>query len=665
MKKFGISVLLTAALFGFGLNSCDKDEFTEEDAMNLQAKLDKQQTHEQDSLQLRNQRVTYTVNVVDASTSTLKSGSMVSAITGAVVKVVQDTMIITKTVDASGVASFANLRPGQANVNITLTGYSEVNYTVNISTSSYTGSRMASNIIPLIPVTGTSSGTIKGKVVYESDLTNLTPEIAPVGTKILAMVRPSSSALPSVGNNGIVAISYDKLSLSATTDANGEFTMTVPATVNGLDYDIIIADFTVGQKLLQPTYNNRDTFGVLTIPTSFGTSFQSASNVVEGAPVIVTIGAPDYSNTPAVATAVIDNPNGISHINITNNGGLYAPNANYTIALDNGTIRNSSTITTSANFSVNSYGRLTSISVPASGANYLAAAENYELTIPYVHTEAVVTVNTVNGSGAITSFTITNGGRYYVNKSEDVLFGYNTTGGTGAQLSATFGFSGGAYVVNGVNIVNGGSGYTVGQTFNVKSNISAPQFATGRLNMTTGSLSAINVTNQGANYISGQVSVVIGSPNIPGGTQATATANITAGKISSITINTPGSGYTSVPAVTIVNKAEKIQAIYYAEVSDGKITGFDDSEQGNGYLSVPSVTITSAIPNAGNGGKANANVSGGKVTSLSLVNSGNGYRGNIPSSEKDFSGSTFVNVKGSSTSILNFNLGTGKRSVEE
>ena len=661
MKKFNFSFLLLAALVsGLWLNSCNKDNFSEEDAMNLQAKLDKQKQSDNDSLDTRNYRVTYTVNLVDASTSALKSTSTVLAVTGAQVKLIQDTLVVNKTVDESGIATFSDLKPGLANIRISLTNYSTVNYTVNLATTSLTGGRQISNIIPLIPIAGTSTGIIKGKVTCETDLTNKTPEVAPVGTKVLAMVDVNSDALPTTGSNSIVSISYDDLSLTATTDANGEFSMTVPATIRGLNYNISVSDFTADQKLLQDTYFDRDTFGVLTIPANFGSSFQSASSVSLGEPVVVTIGAPDYTYTPAVATAVIDNANGIEHINITNNGGLYAQHTGYTIPLNDASIVNSSTTPGSATFDVNAYGRVTNISV-SSGSKYLPAAENFELVIPYAQVEAVITANVTGG--VVTSASVTTQGRYYVNRPEDVYFSYNGSGGSGATFTPSFSYSAGAYYVSGVSVTNGGNGYTDGQTFNIKSSLS--QQAKGRLHMTSGFLSAINVTDEGSNYISSQVSVVIGSPSIIGGTQATATATVTNGKISSIAVNTAGTGYTTAPTVTIVNKAEKVQAVYAANLSNGQITSFSSVNQGNGYLSVPSVTITSAIPGAGSGASAYAVVSGGKITSLSLVNGGAGYRGNTPSNEKDFSGTTYTTVTGSTTSIIIIDLGTGKRTIEE
>ncbi len=662
MKKFGISVLLTAVIIGMGLNSCDKDQFSEEDAMNLQAKLDKQKQLEQDSLNTRNYRVSYTVNLVDASTSTLKSGSMVSAITGAKVKFVQDTMIRIQTADASGIVSFGDLKPGIANVNITLDGYSEVNYTVNLSSSSYNGGRQSSNIIPLIPVSGTATGTIKGKVVYEADLTNNAPEVAPVGTKVIAMVSAGSDALPSTGSNNIISISYDKLSLTATTDANGEFTMTVPATILGLDYDIQVSDFSFGQRLLQTTFNSRDTTGVLTIPTNFGSTFQTASAVSVGVPVIVTIGVPDYAFTQATATSVIDNSMGVNYIQNTNVGKYYANGYDFYTEIDNPAVANGGS--KASVYFTSSNGHVTA-SINAQGSKYASNFDGSTIQIPYIRKAAKAIVDGVNGLGAITSYHVvpTFKGEFF--SIENLQFLKHTGAGTGIVTSLpTVSESGYLYFSTAVKNLTAaiGTGFVAGDSLilAVKSDMS--DIYTGKIYLTTGTVSAINITNEGSNYISGQVDVVISSPAT--GTTATASVSVNMGKISSIGVTNGGSGYSSAPTVTIVNKVEKNQAKYTATITNGQVSGFTSVNQGNGYLTVPSVTVASAIPGAGSGASAYAIVSGGKVTSLNLVNKGNGYRGNIPSASKNYSGASFINVKGSSTTIVNINLGTGNRSVE-
>ena len=665
MRKFKISIFLLAAVIGLQMTSCKKDNFNEQDAMNLQNQLDKQKNLNNDSLSAKNYRVAYTITVVDASTSTLKAATVKAAIAGAKIKIVQDT-IINSVVDASGIVTFTNLKPGLASVNITLDTYSEVNYTVNLEINNISGTRQLSNIIPLIPITGTSTGTITGKIICETDLTNVTPEIVPAGTKIIATVRSSSAALLSINQGNIVSISYDNLSLTATTDASGNYVLTVPATLNGLDYDIKVADFTADQKIIQNKYLTLDTTGVLTIPTNFGSSFTGSSPIAAADPIIVTISAPNYTSTDAAATAVLDNSKGIDYISLTNSGALYATGT-YTLPIDNPSIvQGGITSNGTATFNVNSYGRVTDISSASNrGSNYASAAENTEIVIPYAQTEAIIKV-TVSGN-AITSYDgYTTAGKYFVNKPSDVYFSYNGGAGSGAQLTPTFTFNNavGAYEVTSVSLVAGGTGYSNGpQTFAIKSINNALTQAKGLLHMTTGSVSAVNISAGGSNYIDGQVDVVFDSPL--SGTTATGSASVVNGKIAAITINNNGSGYTTAPGITIINKAEKTQAKYKAVLTNGQITSYTSVNQGNGYLSVPNVTITPAISGAGAGASAYATVAGGKVISLTVINKGSNYRSNVPVASKDFSGTTFLTVKGSSSTILNIDLGTGKRTIEK
>jgi hypothetical protein len=661
MKKFGISVLLSAAILGFGLNSCDKDEFSEEDAMNLQSQLDKQRAHEQDSIRIRNQRVSYTVNVVDASTSTLKSGSMVSAVTGAVVKLVQDTMVLTKTVDASGIVTFNNLKPGDANVNITLADYSEVNYTVNLGSWDPNGGSQSSNIIPMVPVSGTSTATISGKVVFESDLTNKTPEAA-ANIKVLALIDAGSSALAQPGGS-IVKISYDKLALNATTDANGNYSLTVPATLNGLKYEIVVPDFTVDQKLLMPTFNLEPASGVITVATSFGKSFVNAASDVEvGNPVIVTIDAPTYAPANATATAVIDNSSSIDYVHNLNVGSYYKQGT-FTHEIVNSNPEGSNAtlqIVVSANGHAN--GTITS-----GGSKFNTTFDASTVEVPYIKTPARAKVTAVVG-GKISEYEISanHRGAFYSESNLQLVKHTGVGVGSVTNLPASSTSSGKLRFDLGTVVLANpvGSGYAVGDSLILDVIADKSNTYKGKIYLTGGSVTAINITDQGSGLISGKVDVLISSPE--NGTTALASATVKDGKISVITIDDAGNGYKTAPTVTINNKAQAIQAKYKCTVTNGQVTGFTSINNGNGYLTVPNVTLESAIPGAGAGAKAHAIIAGGEVTSIVIVNPGNGYRGNTPGTEKQFTGTpTNLQIKGSSSTIVNIDLGTGSRSVEQ
>lgn len=63
------------------------------------------------------------------------------------------------------------------------------------------------------------------------------------------------------------------------------------------------------------------------------------------------------------------------------------------------------------------------------------------------------------------------------------------------------------------------------------------------------------------------VSVVIGAPDIPGGTQATATANKTGNNVSSVTMTNNGSGYLNIPLVSFTGTNMTTQGSATATIS--------------------------------------------------------------------------------------------------
>jgi len=241
MKKtkiiFGFAILL--AFMSVVLVSCKKDPFSEKDAINLQDQLEKDK-----------KLVHYTVTVVDASKARLlKSGQSIQRFDSATVILTQDDMIITQKTDSLGIAVFSGLKPGIAAVTIISNGYSKVSYVVDLS--KYQGGG-ASNLIPVVPTEGSTIVTVQGSVFYENDLTNLTPEKAPKGTKVSAIVdldetpmfdkvRDSSSGAP------LRSIAYYAMSFETTIDTLGKYKINLPATADGLACKLHVADFATTQ----------------------------------------------------------------------------------------------------------------------------------------------------------------------------------------------------------------------------------------------------------------------------------------------------------------------------------------------------------------------------------------------------------------------------------
>jgi len=677
MKKF----LLKTALFipiviGMSYFSCEPDSFTEEDAMLLQGKLEKEMILLEDSLNKDYERITYTLSLIDAYNSTLlKSEASEKGLPGATVTLTQGGTIVSQTTAATGMVMFENLKKGLATLHIVLTGYSEVNAVIDFSYygigTSVTGGIQFGNVIPMIPLSGASTGTIKGKVTCESDLTNKVPENVPAGIKVIATVNPNSSALNYIAGGIIESISYDNLSLETLTDANGDFTLTVPGTSMGLDYSLRVSDFTVNQSLLMVTKAGAAVTGVQTVPTNFGSEASSSASVVPNVnPVIVTIGAPDYTFTAASATAVITNPNGLDYIQKTNSGNYYdAGNSFYSVMIDN-PAPNAGGSNAYIDFVVNSSGQIASTNISTNGSGFSTSLENSTYNLPYIQVTAKAIVTGISVGGAITSWRVspTNTGQFF--SRTNLEFVRSLGSGTGAVLPLPPINDFGSYLAfsSATQVPSSplGTGYVVNDEFTLSIKSGMSDVMMGKIHMTTGSVSAINVINEGTNYVSGKVDVVIASPGSTG-TTATATATVSNGRIASINVTGSGSNYVSAPTVTIFNKVEKIQARATAFVNnDGNITGFAVNNPGNGYMSVPTVTLTTQITGMGTGASAVAVVSGGSVSSLNLINGGTAYTGvNTPATAQNAPSSIGVNVTGSGTTITDYNLGTGKRSIED
>ena len=688
-KNLFTTALLISIVIGMTYTSCKPGSFTEEDAMLLQSKLERNKILLQDSLNKRNtllldsleknsEKITYTLSLIDASKSTsVKSGGGVGSdpkggLTGVSVTLTQGTTVVTKTTSATGLVMFDNLKKGLATLHIVLTGYSEINAVIDLSyygiSTFVNGGIQFGNVLPMIPLSGSSTGSIKGTVLCESDLTNKVPEIVPVGTKVIATIAPGSSALSGISGGIVQSISYDGLSLEAVTDATGAFTMTVPGTSMGLDYSLKVSDFTVNQSLLMITKAGVPVTGVQTVPTNFGSTFSTGSSTIPTVnPIIVTIGAPDYSSTAASATAIVANVNGLDYLNITNSGSYYVPNNSFSnVSIDN-PLPGSGGTTAYIDFSTNSFGQISATAINTKGSGYSTSVEGATYSLPYIKTAARIRVLSVNGSGGITSYSITTAGQFFSTVNLD--FFRSAGAGTGAIIPFPSWYDAGPNLTFYTGTINPpsalGSGYAVNDEFTLGVKTGMNDAMTGKIHMTTGSVSSINITNDGANYIQSKTEVSIAPPGVTG-TTATASVTVINGKIAAITVTNGGTNYSSAPVVTIVNKVEKIQATAAAIVnSNGNITGFTMTNTGNGYLSIPSVTLTTNITGVGSGASALAVLSGGSVSSLNLIYGGSGYTGlNTPTLVQNAPSSTGVSVKGSGTTITIINLGTGKRTVE-
>jgi phage tail sheath protein FI len=175
-----------------------------------------------------------------------------------------------------------------------------------------------------------------------------------------------------------------------------------------------------------------------------------------------------------------------------------------------------------------------------------------------------------------------------------------------------------------IDIINGGYGYN---------SLETPPAVTV---YTEGLIGSITVTHGGSGYTSTP------TVNITGGDGAgfIGEANLVNGSVVSVTIITPGYNYTD-PVVSIsggngtgatatattksVQENGGVPATAEAVLSGGGITAISLSSGGSGYTSAPTVNIVSANGDQGHGATATATLSGSGINSITVSSGGSNY----------------------------------------
>ena len=192
-KNLSLAVILCIGLLAF-ISSCVKDTFTEKDAFTEQQKLELlrdslQQGQEllRDSLKKVGGVINYSVGAILASDATWISNPFskgTQQLDQVTVTISQYGKIITVTTDASGIASFKDLRIGTVNVNVKKTGYTEVYFVAVLPAlpdSIYVAAYgIVCNVGTMVLVFSLTDNlaTISGIATVETDLTNNAPEVA-------------------------------------------------------------------------------------------------------------------------------------------------------------------------------------------------------------------------------------------------------------------------------------------------------------------------------------------------------------------------------------------------------------------------------------------------------------------------------------------------------
>jgi hypothetical protein len=662
--KFGILVFLGFFVF---TSSCKKDVFTEEDAYAsqedlellkdslalAQATLDHEYTMEmellRDSLKKAGGIIDYSVISVLASDASWlsygeydkgdNSGKGGTGMDGVTVTVSQYGQVLTSTTDASGIATFSDLRIGSVTVNVQKTGYCEVDFIAvlpalpdSIYVDAYSLVRQAGTMVPMFSLSDDLS-TISGIATVETDLTNDTPEPA-VNVKVTATIDVEDShfiskylQLPYIDVSQccffcgwefdyyalIRQIAFHSTVFETTTAADGSFTLQVPSTPDGLPYDLSADEFATNQSLLQATLNSVPVWGVQTIRTMFGppsamtystipTNGTELSNV-QSAYVTFSAptGTPDAQPTTEAEAYAVLTSSGIVSINMIYQGEGYtqaprvyiAPGSGYNPVQAEGT-------------AVVSGGKVTGVTITDPGSGY-APGENPEVYFEEtVETEAGADLEF---SWSVLDVVLDDEGSGYTSTAPDVTILGTGTGATAHAIMSAY--------IDSVDMTATGSGYTDVPLVTISDNFSSWSDATAVM---TENNPLHSITYQGTAdttlFESTPTATITGD-----GTGATADVTIsTTGKVIGFTALVGGSGYTSDPEVTITGGGG-FGATAHA-ISDGDaVTNIIIDDSGQGYTSNPTFTFTGG---GGTGASATA-VRGFPVTDIALNAAGVGY----------------------------------------
>lgn len=673
MKK--ILNLIIPVILGFMLmvSSCKKETFTEADAYAsqtdlaiLQDSIAKSQALLLDSLRKVGGIINYSVAAVDASNSSWswsngnggggKGAQQLDAVT---VTISQYGKTISVTTGESGIAAFKDLRIGTVNVNIKKTGYTEVDFVAllpalpdSTTVKAYDVMRSVATMVPVFSTTDNLS-TISGIATVETDLTNNAPEAA-ANIKIMATVdigdydfydrylynpyngdisysNYTESYIYDSGTNsysdgglswkfdyyGVIKhIAYHSTVSTATTAADGSFTLSVPSSPDGLPIRVFASEFAANQSLLQATLGNAPVWGTQSIRTLFNidNSYYNYSSIpsiglsageVQSAFVQFSVPTGTAAAQPTIvasATAVMAS-SGIVSVNITNPGEGYTQPPR--VVIPKGTGFNS--VQAEGTAVVNG-GKVTGVTIANAGSGY---RPDDNPSVQFVESVDKQAFATPEFTFSITDIDINNYGTGYTQTPPAVTILGSGTGATAhAVMSAE---------VKTVTITNPGSGYTQAPHMVISDNFDAWDNVTPV--MTTNN-PLFSITYNGTNSFLWPVAPAP-TATIVGADGAGATANVTLstiGKVTGFTALVGGSGYTSAPTVTVTGGGG-FGAQAFASVTSGSVTGIVISDPGQGYTSIPTFTFTGG---AGSGASATA-VLGFPVQTITLNAAGVGY----------------------------------------
>jgi len=664
MKQiFKLGILFLAGFIAFS-SSCTKDVFTEEDAYANQEDLEllkdslataqAQMNNDfaiqmellRDSLRRAGGVIDYSVIAVLASDASwlgysdkgeagAKGGS---GMDGVVVTVSQYGQLLTSTTNASGIATFSDLRIGSVTVNVSKAGYCEIDYVAvlpalmdSVYADTYSLVRQAGTMIPMFSLTEDLS-TISGIAQVETDLTNDDPEPA-ANVKVTATIDVDDSHFYyryiQMPHYDVVEcdycsfwefdyyalvrqIAFHSTVFEATTAADGSFSLQVPSTPDGLPYKLSADEFAANQSILQATLNGVPVWGVQSVRTIFGPpsalSYSTIPSIGTGLANVqsayVTFSAPTGTasaqpTTAAEAVAVLA-PSGIVSVNMVSQGEGYTqaprvyiePGSGYNPVQAEGT-------------AVVSGGKVTGVTITNAGSGY--APDDVPAVI-FEETVETVASASAEFSWSVVDIAIDDEGDGYGSTPPAVTIVGTGTGAAAHAITKAF--------VSDINMTATGSGYTDIPIVTISDNFSTWSDATAVM---TNNNPLHSITYQGSNttlFLSTPTATITGD-----GTGATADVTISnVGEVIDYTALVGGTGYATAPEVT-VSGGGGFGATATAVTDGDAITDILITDGGQGYTANPTFTFTGG----GGTGASATPVRGFPVTVIALNNVGVGY----------------------------------------
>jgi len=662
MRKLFIpltAVFLFTAIFIF---SCKRDQFTENDALLEQAKLDslnkntdsisKANEAIRDSLNHAGGVIQYSINVVDGSDAGFtKSTNGKNILDSCKVTVSQYGKVVTKVTASDGIAVFSDLRIGAIAVNIQKTGYTSVDFvaelepikdTIVMDTSCdckvdyYNIFRYASTMLPIFTVEQPSASTVMGRLTYESDMTNSTPEQV-IGAEVIATIDVDDPVfifnfLDKINNatytGKIVEIAYGSAVMRTTSDLNGDFKVDVPSTADGLPIRIDVSEFAEDQTLLMNTLYGIPTWGKQQVRAIFSsTTSPSVVPVVPGA--YVTFSAPtgtpaEEPDVAATATAVLTN-SGIESVNITDAGNFYTQTPILKVSAPSATEGNMAKV-----HAVLTNGKVTDVVIDDPGSGYTPSQNVTVSEDGNYSPQGAYGALTAEGKPKITysivQLKVTNATTNIYNASTPPNIIITSAAGSGATGQAVM-----SGYADDITLTNGGSGYVCTPDIVVESSPTGnpTDDATASVDMTDyNPLFRIDyIATTPAKYETTPPVEVRTTGAINGG-GATAVAILkTLGNVKQINLVNPGSGYDqNVPPAVYISGGDGTGASAYATVAnDGTISAITIGDIGFGYTSANPPTVTIAAPPSGGTTATASVVLEFELDRIDLTNPGAGY----------------------------------------